>query len=103
MMATALPAGVGESWTRLAAHVEAAEGRRVRSAVKKSAVFIIGIFLEHQAQGALGKHEVARIERGFEAIEQRDGGKDLIVERSVEADFVQAVGVEATGFQAIGP
>src|SRR6476646_9785019 len=87
-------------------HVEATERSSVRGAVEKAAAVGIGVFVENDAAGALSKIDVARGERGFEAVTQRSRGTHLVVERTVEAIGTEpmrkaAAFVPAFGNQAI--
>jgi len=81
----------------LAADVEASHGGGVGRAVEEAASFGVAVAGDGEVHGFLRGAEVARIERGFVCVEERDNAEDLIVERAFKGGAANAV-AEAAAF-----
>src|SRR6185437_12111866 len=88
-------AGSGRILKILAAHVEAADGRRVGGAVEEAAILRVTIFFDGDTHGEFGDGEVFAVERGFVRVKERGGHENLIVEQA--GDFFAAEAMPETG------
>ena len=81
----------GRILKRLAANVEAAHRRGVRRPIEKAAAFGVAVTGDRKVHRFLRGVKIARIERRFVGIEQRQNAENLIVERAVERGPSDAV------------
>src|SRR5712691_636262 len=70
---------------RFAADFEPSHGRRARRAIEESPAFGVKKFGDGKVGSAPGSIEIPPVERRLIGVKQRDGRKDLVVERPVEA------------------